>query len=266
MTVPLRHNRKLHVLAVICLCLPIGTCTSFAISAISAVKDEVQRSELIKQTAILNRELSVLRDHLRTVRQHANIAKTTLDVLQGKRSISSVFHFTDITGYQPQHLIWNLQGLYSDLVYMQPSQLSGIYGHLLPAYDRVINDYQEFREDVQTMSHAERAKQIEQLEAKDIDNQATIIIQSEKLAESVGQQVREEINELALTIQQDGDELGTNDLLKIIAATNLINARINSHHLLLYATVENKHAEAKILERKISHALDFATVSPAGSP
>lgn len=252
-----KKKRRLQIIATICLFIPLGILTSFAVTGLSAVKDSVQRTELIKQTKILNNQISAIRDHLRTAKTHLSIAKTTLDVIGGRRSIWSVFHFSEIIGWEPYHLVWNLKGLYSDISTL--NQVNEYYGSLLNSYQRVINDYTDYKNELDEMTFEQKRNTVQKLEAKKIENKATVIIQTEAISESLGNKTREEINDLATQLTTDTEKLTTNDLLTIIASTNLINTRIASHHLLLYATVENKQAEAAMIEQKITDALSITT-------
>ena len=248
----------MQLIAIICLFIPLGILTSFAVTGLSAVKDAVQRRELIKQTQILNNQIAEIRDHVRTAKMHLSIAKTTLDVIGGRRSIWSVFHFSEIIGWEPYHLVWNLQGLYGDITTL--NQVNDYYGSLLNSYQRVVNDYRDYNNELQDMDAANKKNVIKKLEAKKIENKATVIVQTEAISKSLGNRTREEINDLATQLTTNSKDLTTNDLLTIIASTNLINTRISSHHLLLYATVENKEAEAAMIEQKLTDALNITTL------
>ena len=244
--------RLKHTAILICLCLPVGIMSAFAISALTAVKDAVARSELIRQTKLLNTQIGTLRDHLDTARTHASIARTTLDVLRGKRSIWDVFHYRDILGWESEHLVWNLSGLYYDIENID--EIPDYYGHLWPAYERVIDDYRGFRQDVARMTLTERRDRLAQLETKSIESPAVIITQTHAISETLANGARAEINKLSEQLQTDPDTLSTNDLLFIIAANGLIANRVASHHLQLYALIENKEAELRILQNKIKLA------------
>ena len=243
-----RHKRRLQIIAVICLCIPLGTFTSFAVVSITAVKDSVMRSNIIKQVNMMRQQVDAARDTLYEAKQIASIVKATHDVITGKRSIGSVFHYTNILGWEVQDLIWDLRSLYSEVKTID--NIPEYYGYLLNDYEYVVRDYLNYEQWVKTLNRDELDREIKILDAKSLEKDATILAQTTKISENLANETREEINKSALQLQTSPDELTTNDLLQIIAANSHITNRLLANTLHLNAMIANKEAEANVVARK----------------
>ena len=248
MSTAAKHRRRLQIIAVICLFIPLGTLTSFAVIGITSVKDIQLRKRMAEQVSLMREQVGFARDTLREAKRTASIVKATHDVITGKRSIGSVFHYANILGWETHHLVWDLRALYGEV--KNADNIPHYYGYLLNDYEYVLRDYLEYEQKVRNMSRKEREREVKRLEVKELETNAAILAQTTKISENLANETRVEINKAAEQLQDSPDELTTNDLLQIIAANTHITNRLLSNTLHLQALIANKEAEADVVARK----------------